>query len=138
MLIKDFLGSLDVQVSIKQGQYLHLGESVVGQIDVALEKRGQVMQSGRVYFFVLHAHEQTYDGEILMGEGSFVGEEGVQALRVEGGCTEESAAMQFVVEVDATVFEECDFEVCPAVRSHHGDGARDEGLRDGCGGVLSW
>lgn len=66
-----------------------------------------------------------------MGKCGFVGEEGLQAVRVEGGCAEEGAGVQFVAEVDATVFGEGDFEVCSAVGSHHGEGAREEGLRDG-------
>lgn len=35
------------------------------------------MQSGRVDFLVLHAHEQTCNSEVIVGEGGFIVEEGV-------------------------------------------------------------
>lgn len=49
---------------------------------------------------------------------------------VEGGCSEESAGMKLVAEVNATIFGECNLEVCPAVGSHHWGRTRNEGLRD--------
>lgn len=82
MLVQDALGCLDVQVSLEQGQYLFFAQSVVGKVDVALEEGGEMVQSGRVDFFILYAQEQTGDGEVLMGKCCFVSEEEVQAVRV--------------------------------------------------------